>query len=95
MLIELTIFFAFVAGTWLRTYEDTKFIFYAYAISALISIGLAYPLILQFGATGAIAGILIAGIVQVALILVGVKLAGKKHPQPGYVGRDISSNLAL
>lgn len=82
-LIELTIFFGLVVGTWLRTYEDTKFIFYAYAISALISIGLAYPLISQFGAEGAIAGILIVQIVQVALMLVGVKLAGKKHTQPG------------
>jgi O-antigen/teichoic acid export membrane protein len=70
----ILIFLGFVIGTWYRTLEDTRPIFYANAFSTIFSLIIAYPLITNFGVTGAVVGILMGQFVQVVFMLRGAKL---------------------
>jgi O-antigen/teichoic acid export membrane protein len=72
--IEFLTFFALVIGTWYRTLESTRFIFFAFAFSVLLSLAVAYPLITNFGVTGAVIGLLIGQFGQVGFMLAGVSL---------------------
>lgn len=71
--IEILIFLGLVIGTWYRTLESTKFIFYSIVLSAATSLALAYPLVTYFGVTGAVAGVLISNVTQLVFMLVGAK----------------------
>ena len=67
--IQFLTFFAFVIGTYYRTLERTRFIFAAYAFSAILSLTIAYPLIKNFGITGAMLGLLIGQLAQLLFML--------------------------
>ena len=71
---QVLIFLGVVIGTWYRTLENTRSIFYPVAFSVVISLAVAYPLITNFGVSGAAAGLLIGQIAQVAFMLLGIRL---------------------
>jgi O-antigen/teichoic acid export membrane protein len=72
--IEIVIFLGLVIGTWYRTLESTRFIFYANGFSAVVSLALAYPLIINFGVTGAVAGLLAGQLTQLGFMLIAARL---------------------
>jgi O-antigen/teichoic acid export membrane protein len=67
------IFLGLVIGTWYRTLESTRPIFYANIVSTIISLALAYPLIANFGVTGAVVGLLIGQFAQVSLLVLAAR----------------------
>ena len=76
--MEVLIFLGLVVGTWYRTLESTRFIFYANAFSVVLSLVVAYPLITNFGVTGAVAGLVIGQFAQVAFMLMGASLTAPR-----------------
>ena len=71
-------FLGLVIGTWYRALESTRFIFVAYALSVILSLAVVYPLIANFGVTGAVVGLLIGNFVQVAFMLMGATLVASR-----------------
>ena len=71
---QLLIFLGLVVGTWHRTLESTRFIFYAIACSVAVSLCLVYPLINAFGVTGALLGLVIGQLVLQAFMLLSARL---------------------
>ena len=76
--IQVLIFFGLVIGTWYRTLESTRLVFYAYVLSVISSLAVAYPLITNFGVTGAVAGLVIGQLTQVPFMLMGANLTGPR-----------------
>jgi Membrane protein involved in the export of O-antigen and teichoic acid len=84
--IQILLFLGLVIGSWFRTLEKTRVIFYANALSAAVSLALAYPLIKYFGVTGAVAGLVIANIVQLLFLLAQARRAcrvARRNLTPG------------
>ena len=69
--IQFLTFIAFMIGTFYRTLENTRFIFFAYAFSAALSLIIAYPLLTTFGLSGAMLGLLIGQMAQLLYMLTG------------------------
>ena len=76
--IQVLTFLGLVIGTWYRALESTRFIFVAYALSVILSLAVVYPLIANFGVTGAVVGLLIGNFVQVAFMLMGATLVASR-----------------
>lgn len=72
--IEIMIFLGLVVGTWYRTLESTRAIFYANAFSVMLSLAVAYPLISHFGVTGVVVGLMMGQFAQLVLMLLGARL---------------------
>ena len=72
---QILIFSGLVIGTWHRTVESTRFIFYATALSVAVSLCLVYPLISAFDITGALMGLVTGQIVLQAFMLMSARLA--------------------
>jgi O-antigen/teichoic acid export membrane protein len=73
--IQIVIFLGLVVGTWYRTFENTRFILYANGFSAIVSLAVAYPLIISFGVTGAVIGTLCGQLAQLVFMLMAARLA--------------------
>lgn len=71
----ILIFIGLVIGTWYRSLESTRLIFYANVFSVILSLAIAYPLIVNFGVTGAVIGLLIGQLAQVVFMAFGMKSA--------------------
>jgi O-antigen/teichoic acid export membrane protein len=71
---QLLIFSGLIIGTWHRTLESTRFIFYANVLSVAVSLCLVYPLISAVGMTGALVGLVIGQIVLQGFMLISAKL---------------------
>lgn len=67
---EILLFLAMVVGTWYRTLERTRLIFYAVSFSVIVSITVAYPLIVNFGVAGAVVGLALGQLAQTLFMLV-------------------------
>jgi O-antigen/teichoic acid export membrane protein len=72
--VEVLIFLGLVIGTWYRTLENTRFIFYSNVFSVILLVVIAYPLIVNFGVTGAVAGLLIGQFALQVFMLIGARL---------------------
>jgi O-antigen/teichoic acid export membrane protein len=72
--VQVLIFLGLVIGTWYRTLESTRFIFYANVFAVILLLLIAYPLITNFGVTGAVAGLLIGQFALQAFMFMGVRL---------------------
>jgi len=72
--VQVLIFLGLVIGTWYRTLESTRFIFYANVFAVVLLLLIAYPLISNFGVTGAVAGLLIGQFALQAFMLMGARL---------------------
>ena len=66
---QILVFLALVMGTWYRTLEKTRSIFYANLASAILSVAVSYPLIVHFGVAGAAAGLVMIQFAQVLFLL--------------------------
>jgi O-antigen/teichoic acid export membrane protein len=70
---NLFYFLAMPAMIWLRTTEDTRAVFNAYAVSSLASIIVAYPLVFFGGVFGAACGVLIGNVFNLGLLIVQIQ----------------------
>ena len=70
---SLLYFLTLPLSSWLRTFERTRLIFFASLATSLVSVTLAYPLITSFGATGALAGIVVSTLVQLSFLMFGIR----------------------
>jgi O-antigen/teichoic acid export membrane protein len=61
-------------GTWYRTLEQTRSIFYANLASAVLSLAVSYPLIVHFGVAGAAAGLVMTQGTQILYLLMRARL---------------------
>ncbi len=57
----------------LRTTEETKYVFYAYAISTAFSLSLAYPMVKNWGLAGVILGLVLAQVIMQIFYLYVIK----------------------
>jgi O-antigen/teichoic acid export membrane protein len=71
---EILVFLALIMGTWYRTLEQTRSIFYANLASAVLSLAVSYPLIVHFGVAGAAAGLVMTQGTQVLYLLMRARL---------------------
>ena len=76
--VQVLIFLGLVIGTWYRTLESTRFIFYSNVLSVVLLLLIAYPLIINFGVTGAVAGLLIGQFALQAFMLMGARLVDSR-----------------
>jgi len=67
--IDLFLFLGLPIRAWFRSIEDTRAVFLAYVLSSLVSLVVAYPLIMLFGVSGALMGVLASNIANIGFLL--------------------------
>lgn len=71
-LLQLFVFISTLIQISLRTIEQTQLIFFAYVLTSLTSVALAFPLVRHFGIPGAIAGLFITQIIAIVWYLLNL-----------------------
>lgn len=71
-LLQLFVFISSITQISLRTLEQTRLIFFAYVLTSLTSIALAFPMVRYFGIPGAIAGLFLTQIIAIVWYLLNL-----------------------
>jgi O-antigen/teichoic acid export membrane protein len=66
---EVLSFLSLPLSVWIRTFEHTRAGFVASLCTATVSIALVYPLVANFGASGAMMGMIISALTQIAVLV--------------------------